>query len=347
MKGKRNSAVLLLILLLIFVEIGSRAYFSFAWDIPFFRMDKLIWHFYPELRKLEQDYDQSADKIKVLVLGGSVVDSEIYCNLEQLLPESFRHLSGDSLKVQVYNLASSGHTTLDSRNKYQEVKHLDFDYIFFYHGINDSRANNIPDKYFDIDYNHFAYYKLVNILNSHPEKRFTVLPFAIHFICSQLQNLIIHKPQVPPFYIVKDEKVLNKQYWNFGSEIKTSKSFHRNLSLILNDVSNKADTKLILFTYAHYHPKNYSLKSFERKELDYAEQKWPTEIYGQPDNVVKAIRVHNEVISTFKDHPNVIFCDFNSAIPNNATYFNDICHLTGNGCSIMSDTLAKLIAEDK
>lgn len=317
-----------------------------SWDIPFFKMDKLIWHFYPEIKQLEKDYNESKAQLKILVLGGSVVNSKVYCDLSQKLPKSLRDNLDSNISVQVFSLGQNGHTSLDSKNKLNEIQHLHFDYVFFYHGINDSRANNIPNVYFDMDYNHFAYYKLVNIINGHPEKKIIVSPFAIHYIYNQLVQIILPKPQVPPFYIVLGETVEDSLYWDQGDQIKTKKSFQKNLNSIYASVKSTGRTKLILFSYAYYHPENYSLSSFVKKELDYAEQKWPTEIYGRPENVVKAIQAHNEILISYKNRSNVLWYDFNTVIPKNAQYFNDICHLTDNGCEWMSDILANIISYD-
>ncbi len=343
---KLRSAIVIVTVLFLCVEISSRIFFAISWNIPFFKMDKLIWHFYPELKQLEKEYKPSHDKINVLVFGGSAVNPKVYCDLTKQLPQSLQQVLDSNLRVQVYSLAENGHTSLDSKNKLREIQHLHFDYIFYYHGINDSRANNIPDDYFDIDYNHFAYYKLVNILNSHPEKKIIVTPFAIHFIYNQVLQKVHPKPQVPPFYIVLGDVIADSLYWDFGSKIKTQKSFQKNINYIFDNVKSAGNSKLIIFTYAYYHPDNYSLQSFAKKELDYAEQKWPTEIYGQADNVVKAIRSHNEILSGFKNRPEVLWYDFNANIPKNSLYFNDICHLTDKGCNLMSMTLATLIAED-
>ena len=101
--------------------------------------------------------------------------------------------------------------------------------------------------------------------------------------------------------------------------------------------------------YAWYQPTDYTLQKFLYQKLDYAEQRWPTEMYGKAENVCKGLKAHNLIIDSLViDHSDIIYFNFNDSIPHTATYFNDICHLTDSGQILLSHILAqKIIQSDK
>lgn len=338
-----RKVILVIIASFLLLECSSRFYFYFSRGVPFFDMDKMIYVYYPELKGVEEEFYKDTSKYKLLVLGGSVVTADLYCDLGQEFLD--KSLWKDSIvpSLKVFSLAKAGHTSLDSKIKSEFLSALPFDFVVFYHGINDSRANNIPPEHFNIDYKHFAFYDEVELCVIHKEKKWTILPFTFDFIGLKLKYFFSDSPKVPPYYIVIGDKVLDNKNWEYGEDVKTKASFKRNIQIIQNDWKQSKDHTLILLTFAYYHPENYSLKNFTDKKLDYKEQKWPTEIYGNPENVVKAIQVHNEVTKSFKGSPNTVVIDFNPLVPRSKLYFNDICHLTDSGCALMASTISLVL----
>ncbi|MCO5249474.1 MAG: hypothetical protein M9887_11080 [Chitinophagales bacterium] len=326
------------------LEITARLYFNFTWGTPFFAQDEMIYHFYPELKEVRQRYfDDKTPPIKVLILGGSAVTDHLYCDIDFELRNICRKNGIDERKVSVFSLARSGQTSFDSRRKREQLSDLKFDYTFIYDGFNDCRANNIPRENFDIDYRHFTFYYQVMLYEDYIKNHISILPFTFHFIWHSVKEKIVKTPHVPPYYAVMKDKVLNASYWDEGKEIKTVASFSRNLNEIYKVQKEIAGQKLILSTYAYYSPPDYSLERFYKKELDYQEQKWPTEIYGDARYIPDCVKAHNEILKSWKDSSNVYFVDLNSIIPKNKIYFNDICHLTDNGCAIMAQNIFDII----
>lgn len=336
--------MIMLIVTLLLAELTSRAYLALTTQTPFFKMDELIFYYYPELKLARERYRTDSSDIKVLILGGSVVDESIYCSLGEGLSNKIAERLSRQLSVSVYSLAKAGHTTLDSRIKMQELAKINFDFVVVYHGINDSRANNIPGAFFDQDYRHFKFYREVLLCVDYPSKKWFTTPFAVAFIKNSFEVEVEGQPFVPPFFHIEGDSVANTQYWNEGRVIKSAKTFKRNLHIIRELAQQKG--QLILMTYAYYQPEDYSLQKFIAKALDYDEQKWPTEIYGRPENVVAALQTHNKVVRQVAAEERIPLIDIESKIPHSRLYFHDICHLTDKGCMLMEEELAHVIVNE-
>ena len=139
---------------------------------------------------------------------------------------------------------------------------------------------------------------------------------------------------------------VNSQWISDGSDIKSAVPFRQNYEALVA-IANKMKARLILSTYAYYLPVDYSLEKFLYQKLDYTEQRWPVEIYGLPNNVVKGLNATNEIIRKLHTvNPALLYFDFENAIPHNGQYFNDICHLTSMGCSLLTDSLAVKIRNE-
>jgi hypothetical protein len=92
---------------------------------------------YPPL--YEQLYDYTGDTTNILLLGGPVL---YFAGRQAALREAF----GEDARV--YNFAQTAHSSLDSLTKYRYAldRGYRFDYVIFYHGINEVRANNVPPR---------------------------------------------------------------------------------------------------------------------------------------------------------------------------------------------------------
>lgn len=327
-------------------EVFSRGYISKKFGAPLLNPSKLIKAFYPELNKLN-NYQYTDDKINLLVLGGSVVyDGEIdivyqgdsikssFCDFTKLLP---------SERYNVLSLSASAHNSLDSRYKYALLKDYRFDYVFVYHGINDTRANNIKASAFDKDYRHMEFYDDIYIYFRHPEINYCTSLFVVdwifHLACKRIKYYIPREFVQSMFTTAIDNSIFEQ-----GGDIKTEEVFHNNLSQIIKMADERSE-KVILSTYAWSLDSNYSLAKFKNKELDYDEQLWPTELYGRADNVQKGLQVHNEVIRKIaaQNLSNVVFIDAESQITKGKLFFNDVCHLNQNGCLLLEEVVQKAI----
>lgn len=330
---------------ILLIELIARLSFLILWDIPLFKKENIIYRYYPSLKGVQEIYLQDTSQIKVLVLGGSAVTANLYCDLDFELKWQLRNNQFNERAISVYNLAEIAHTSFDSRFKREFLSGLKFDYTFIYDGFNDCRANNIPSHYFQEDYSHFTYYKEVLLYQKYIPKHISILPYTFHFIQYALRKKLLPQPHVPEHYDPWDISNVEKNtlYWEEGKNIKSLKSFKKNLDEIYTTNQNISGQHLILSTYANYTPENYSLQKFNQKELDYREQRWPAEIYGDPIHMDACVNAHNSMIQSWKDSNHVSVLDLDSRIPKNKNYYHDICHITDRGCQLMAEEILRVI----
>ncbi len=312
--------------LLILMEVASRAYLNIRHDVPFFEPETIIYNFYPELRELKKkDIHRNDGYFDILVLGASVLHPN-WGYIEQILSEELSQKTQGNFRI--HNLSRSAHSSLDSYHKYKRLMEKSFDLVVFYHGINEVRANNCPDFVFRSDYSHYIWYRRINIIDKHGEMKFVAFPYVFdHALMVLREGRISYKLTHPQ--LVRGR--LSKGWIECGSTIKTRSSFERNLRRIVQIAKDKEEP-LLLMSFAFYVPKDYTLERFTNKSLDYNEYKCSIEVWGKPENVVKGILNHNQVIEDIvKENKDIYFVDMNRLIPKQGRCFDDICHLTYEG----------------
>jgi len=282
------------------LEFLSRLLFAHVNELPInYSAEEMI---YPALYQIKQNY--TYEGVNILLLGGSV----LYRNAKTL------QKLGDSHSFDFYNAAFIAHTSRDSLYKYQYLarEKLKFDYVIFYHGINDVRLNNIPEKFYKEDYSHYYYYKLVN--QAFDAKKSATDIFlsstlaynSYHLFCKIYSLTIFRKREFVPYDIPVPELT------EYGDQIKTVKSFRSNLNRIIN--LSKPQKAILIVPYF----------AFQATSVDHD----MTRIWGKPQNVVKGIKRHNAVVAQIQDDLMTIDTDEISADISN---FEDICHLTDQG----------------
>jgi hypothetical protein len=348
--------------------------------VPLTEQTHLILRFYPELTPFLNDDipENDSSHTRVLLLGGSAITNSL-CNLERLLAEK---LSDCKKPLIIFSLARYAHNSADSRVKLELISNIKFDYIFLYHGINDTRANNCPASVFDEKYNHIEFYRDVNLLLKHKEINWLCSPYYLEWIFDKLmiatgcidliprEYFVAHprlfqmEKEFPPAknpeelqlfkkltdlqskIITPELKSANYTWLEMGKDIKSSKTYQKNINAVYR-ICCKNNSKLILTPFAAYLPLNYTLHRFLTDTLNYAEQRWPAELYGKPQWVMKGIRKHNEITRQFaSSHPDVLYFNFPDSIGIGRTYFNDICHLAPAGCESLSNCISNEIRKD-
>ena len=265
--------------------------------VPFFNTKEVLQAFYPaykevKTRKIVKD-DETFD---ILILGGSVVAA--YYPIEKLLQEQLQLKT--SKPIRIHNVAEPAHTSLDSYYKYKKLLDKSFDLVLFYHGINETRANNCPDSIFKKDYTHYSWYRALRQIDRQKEIRWTILPYTLHYAWIYLQEFI-GSPELIHF---KDNR---KDWMKYGNSIKTEAAFRENIEKILS-IAKRKNEKVILMSFAYYIPDDYSKEKFVNKALDYTRHNRAIEIWGKPEYVEKGILVHNTVIKSLAElHKEVIF----------------------------------------
>jgi hypothetical protein len=289
-----------LLLCLMGLELFSRFLFANANNLSFnFKREEMI---YPALYTIKKNF--VAGDTNVLLLGGSV------------LYRAFETLSKAEAgcPITFHNAAYVAHTSLDSLYKYKYLTEngYRFDYIVFYHGINDVRMNNIPSEYFKKDYSHYYYYKLHGNLFGGKRAAFdlytaSTLAYNAYQLFFKVYSLTtLRKNSFIPYDI--PVSTLTK----YGNDVKSEATFSDNLSGII-ELSKSTDSSLIVPLFA-------TQKDFADTEM--------TRIWGEPENVVKGIARHNNVISRLQQDFILIETKDISADKEN---FEDICHYTAPG----------------
>lgn len=329
---KKNVIFLLIIILfcLLGLEGVSRSLVAAKNNLSFWHSKKEA--IYPMLHKKFISY--SPNDTNVLLLGGSAL--WYVGNRERNENFSDKHY---------FNVAFSGHSSLDSLHKYKYLisQGYKFDYVVFYHGINEVKFNNIPKSLYLDNYDHVLFYRLANSVFKHEN------PFLSTFLQSSL-GFRLYQYYIQLKYIHKSIPAggITKKWILFGKDIQTSLTFKNNLSKIMQ-LAKSENATLITPQFAFHVPQNYSNELFSDHSLGYQRNHHKKsnccaiEIWGEPSNVVKGIETHNEIISRLQD--NFVYVDTSnmSADINN---FYDICHFSRKGEKKFSELVFNHLKEN-
>lgn len=344
---------LFLLYMLIIAEIASRAYWSIKNQdraMPLFASwDDWIDLFYAEVRDsgvAETNPRQDDESFDILLLGGSALD-RVYTSLADTkleTPALQEKLSARLGKpVRVFNLAAPAKTTRDSLIKYRILseKGYRFDLIMVYHGINDTRMNNIASEKFRDDYTHSGYYAQFKRLQAHrPILPYFTLPYTleytiIHALSSKKIGVYLPKHRPSPSQLAH------------SADIKTAGAFGKNIQAIL-DLADSQSEPVLLMTFAWYIPSDYTREKCKAKKLDYADCPRPSrvEMWGSLEGVPKGLQAHNQAIrQSAKGQADVLLVDAELLIPKKGENFNDVCHLSEAGKQRLMDAFLPAIID--
>jgi len=250
----------------------------------------------------------------------------------------------EALPKPCFNAAAPALTIVDSWYLYDTFSGLEtLEYVFFLNGINDARSNNIPKEQYNQDYRHIQFYDEAAIIFGHPELSFWSTPTLIHLAINRMKG----KTYLPMENLQKLNSEDKGHFLKNGKEVKTIETFSNKMKAIV-DCAEKRNHRLIVGTFPYYHPENYTLESFIARELDYKESIFMTEMYGNPKDVVTAIEAHNDVLRNMAaTSTGWVLLDIDSIIPKKGEYFNDICHLASDGCSLLNHSLARSLKHEE
>ena len=324
-------------LLSVLFESGSRLYWTLRYPIPFFSDHGIIYRFYPALRSIEElDISRDDSRFDILILGGSVVNHSV-SRVERILFEELAYQT--KRRIRITNLAYPAFTSLDSYYQYSYLSEQHFDIVLFYHGINETRANNCPVSIYRSDYSHYSWYRKINCFEKHKDiYRWITFPYTVYYTSIRVKERLFDSDFIP--------KHRPRETWTeHGSSIKTNVAFQANLEKIL-DIAEARGEPVILMSFTYYVPGNYTFERFIEKSLDYTIHSNPIELWGEPDNVVAGIEAHNTVLpSLAENYDNVFFIDQNNNMPKSGKYFTDICHFTVKGAQKFVDNILPVIID--
>jgi len=333
--------VIFFLILLLFTEVLLRLVLVF-YGYPFFRpSDYLYKGIYQGLDKVAEKNIQRGDDVKdVLILGGSVV-STAWSRLESRLDTILSKKLGNGQKFAFYNQARAGYTSLDNRIQYELLDKQRFDLVIYYEAINENRANNVPPKDFLPDYSHIKWYSDIYLLRAHPEINFTVIPFLVAKVIKAARDIGSHKVYI-------SQETVDPKFIKYGADIKTAKPFRKNLGEIINMANHRGDN-LLLMSYASYFPQNVVLTGQESDMKHFAGCNFasPVVIWGNPENVKKGIKTHNEVITELARENHLNFMDMANTMPKDSSLFCDVCHVSEAGAQRYANELSDFIVKNK
>ena len=334
---KRASFFALYLLFVVLVmEVGARALWM-ARGVPFLASPTRLYRsFYPMIASLERGaHHEQQDCFDVLMLSGSVLHKD-YGDIAHVLRERLTRERGGC--VRVTNLSAPAHTSLDSYYKYKHLAGKRFDLVIVYHGINEVRANNCPPSVFKEDYSHFSWYKLINDYEKRAESRWFVFPYTIKFVVLKVADRLGWSGFLP----THEPDPESTQY---GCDVKTEASLRQNISRIL-EMAARRQEPVLLMSFAFHLPENYTKQRFDEKSLDYTVHTFPVELWGKPECVAAAIAAHNEVVAQLaRSATAVVFVDQDALIPKDGLHYNDICHLTHEGCECFVDNIVDVVCD--
>jgi len=275
-----------------------------------------------------------AGQFRILMLGASAFVTRNFAPaFEQLLNGSgWFHESGK--RARVISTGVPAHMTYDSLWKYRDwYRDYDFDLVIYYHGINDARANCYPPDVFRDDYSmmpYFAQYAPAFAwVEHHPIlSRSFAATFTVAALCRARVRVAPRFQRQDPYNDPRNDRWLTE-----GKDIKTAAAFERNLEAVIA-IARERRQRLLVLTYAYYVPPNYSNRAFLERRLDYdfKEESIAIEVWGIPENVVRAIDTHNDIVRRVcARHPEVLFFDMEKYMPKDGQHFIDICHWTDRG----------------
>lgn len=334
-KKKLFKYTFLFVLVFITLEFIVRAFFSLSYDSSFFKPSTFLYHYYPMIPDIRVKYAKSdLEAKKILILSSSAL-TDGWGFFAKHLKESLK----DFGNWEVYNAAGVGYSSLDNLNTFKALNDLEFDYIFFYNGINDVRLNNCPPQIFKKDYSHIRWNNEINCILRHKEINYTILPFFIDFSFQKAKQKLFKQRFIP-------ENYHNRIEWlNYGSNFKSIETFKENLTAIIE--AKKAETVFLISPFLTYIPENYTFEKFVNKQLDYNyhENSREVEVWGIPKNVSEYMKVLNEGIIneyTVNNHKNINLLMVENAL-NQGIFFADVCHFSEEGIrEFVSEIILKI-----
>jgi hypothetical protein len=321
-------AVLGLLTLFLFgaLEVAARGYWRIIRKLPPEREG--LWRgFFPEwgMSGIDRVASYHGDgTFDVLILGASVVHFG-YGDVGPRLGAALEKRLGRP--VRVINLAYPGRTTRDSRMKYERLGDRRFDLVIVYHGINDVFLNNCPPGDFRADYTHRMRFAQLAALDRHAEVGWFTLPYTAYYAVSSFlgrSGLTKDNPRV--------------SFNHYGSDIRTPSCFEENMEAIARLAEQRGDP-LLLMTFAYHLPPDYTEEAFAARRLDYGSHDSAVSQWGEPANVTRTLDLHNEVIRRVAARHGLPLVEQRRLMPTGKRYFNDLCHLTSDGCAAFVDNI--------
>lgn len=330
--------VFLFVWLYFLIELSIRSFFVAYYEIPFFAPKQIIYHYYPQVKRINQQYAMSpASKQKILVLSSSALTDE-WGRFQENLQSALDSIVGPE-QSEVFNASGVGFSSSDNLNTYQLLSELSFDKVVFYNAINDMRFNNCPDEVYENDYTHAFWNNEIDCIFSHSEMNYTVVPFFFDFIYQVLYQQFNKEQFIPDHYSEKPE------WLKYGRDFKSLKSFRKYLDKILKEIPDSTD--FYLFSFAYFIPENYSLEGFNNRSVAYNFHTNSREVenWGKPENVAGFLEASYTIVDSLAQKYEHSFYPIHLQM-DRSLYFADVCHYSPEGMDVFANRVAVSISKD-
>ena len=308
-------------------ELAGRVNFFRNHHLPFLSpASQLAYRFYPNLKPIMENHQ--TDCVRVLVIGASTLNRG-WGDFEGELRTELSALLGQ--KVCVFNTSMPGRTSLDAYYKYWYLREQSFDLVIFYNGINELRANDVPDSIWKDDYSHYAWYDEANFYFQHVEltRSWVILPFYLKHLAVVLDRKVFNRNRTVPY----NSERIRPDWYQYGASIKSAKPFRRNILKLLSIAQAKHEP-VLLMSFASHIPSDYSLERFRQGTLGYERSPLagtPVELWGRPEDVRKGLEIHNGILRELARSEDVLFIDQEALLGQEIKNFIDVCHFSPVG----------------
>ncbi|MBN1269867.1 MAG: SGNH/GDSL hydrolase family protein [Kiritimatiellae bacterium] len=333
--GKRVGLVLAYVLfLVVLLETASRAYLCMKQGARFWNPGAVVYKFYPELLEaVRTPMGPDDGRLDILLLGASVLDPE-YGDIARRLENELRAALGRD--VRIYNMGRSSHTSRDIYYDYLALRQKPFDLVVFYEGINDLRLNNCSPSFFKPDYSHDLWHAAVNLFHRHAGICWFTLPYTLDYVVLRLRERLGVDHYLPGTR-------LGPEWLAQGADNKVAATYRQNVSRLL-DISRDKGERVLLVSYVCHMPPGYTQGAFLGRRLDYVDYILPVEFWGLPEVIAAGIEMNNRTLEELaSSYPLATFWDQAALMPGEGRYFDDICHLSDEGCRVFVDNLLPVV----
>ena len=335
-----KKALLLVLVNVLIIEVFLRVAMKVTKEYNFWLPRYSMYNF--ELQEIKEY--KEAD-FNILILGGSAISNVLPAKVGTVLEDTLKaQFKGKNIRVT--NLAYPGRTSRDMdvvTDFLTPEQQKSFDAIIYYESINDSRFNCIPAEAFRLDYSHSHWYQEVNLMKKHKEMNFTIIPFVIELFKERLEEKSGKR------IMLNDDMDIAKDLMPYGSELKTDKSFRKNVNGILTKF--KGNKNIYLLQYHTYYPEPL----FDHKNLEFHKERTffkatgpatTTGAWGFPENVVMTVNAHNAILENLStSSKNTSYVKTDSLLgPLHDEYF-DNCHFTDKAGKVFAQYIAENITE--
>jgi hypothetical protein len=200
------------------------------------------------------------------------------------------------------------------------------------------RANACPPEVFRDDYSQYVWYRVLAAREPSPDDPLArpgdgllVLPTALHYAALAVAEQAGWITTLPP-------ETPRAEWLDEGGDIKTGRTFRRNLQSLLTLAQEKHEP-VLLATFATW------MDGLPLEAADAAPFPLNLALWGGPAHVLAGIAAHNAVLRDLAAEPGATLVEMSVLPEHRNEVFTDICHLTPLGGEAFVERLVPPLVE--